>query len=92
MIIKKGKSQVTFVFNPTEPCRTVAIMGDFNNWQSEQGHMARQKDGSFRKRVSLSPGQYRYKFLVDGRWVVDPEAEQRVPNPFGTEDALLTVS
>ena len=53
--------------------------------------MSRQKDGTFRKRLQLHPGEHRYKFYVDGQWVADPEAESSVPNPFGTTDSLLIV-
>lgn len=93
MVIKKGKSaQVTFVFRPDDNnCRQVALAGTFNDWQPDQGRMTRQKDGSFRKRVKLEPGTHRYKFLVDGRWIEDPDAEHRVPNQFGTCDALVNV-
>lgn len=42
--------------------------------------------------VGLSPGTYRYRFLVDGEWRDDPECTLRVPNPFGTEDAVQAVT
>ena len=70
MVIKKGKSQVTFVFTPSNNCRHVQVVGSFNNWEPTQGKMVRQKDGSFRKRVQLATGQHRYKFLVDDQWVL----------------------
>ena len=91
MVIKKGKSQVTFVFNGGDGCRRVELGGSFNDWQADQTRMARQKDGTFRKRVQLPPGEHRYKFLVDGNWVEDPEAECLAPNPFGTCDSVVTV-
>jgi len=91
MIVKKGKSQVTFVFCPEAACTRVDLAGTFNDWQPGQHKMTRQKDGSFRKRLNLGPGEHRYKFLVDGNWVEDHEAERQAPNPFGTSDSVLTV-
>jgi len=91
MIIKKGKSQVTFVFTPQNCCDRVAVVGSFNDWQADAGKMAKQKDGTYRKRLQLAPGQYRYKFLVDGQWQIDPEAEGQAPNDFGTMDSLVSV-
>ena len=91
MIIKKGRSQLTFVYQPDNACRHVQLAGSFNDWEPNQGTMARQKDGSFRKRLRLGPGEHRYKFLVDGRWVEDPQAEGLTPNPFGTCDSVVTV-
>ena len=89
MTIKKGKSQVTFVYSPSNHCRSAAVVGDFNDWQADQGKMIRQKDGTYRKRLQLSPGEHRYKFLIDGEWFVDPEAEAQMPNAFGTMDSLV---
>jgi hypothetical protein len=51
--------------------------------------MTHQKDGTYRKRLQLPPGQYRYKFLIDGQWFEDPEAEAQLPNAFGTLDSLV---
>jgi 1,4-alpha-glucan branching enzyme len=90
MLIKK-KSQVTFVFQPVNGCRKVELAGSFNDWQVGVCPMARQKDGSFRKRLTLQPGEYRYKFLVDGQWVADPQADSLVTNEFGTQDSLVKV-
>lgn len=91
MIIRKGKSQVTFVYQPDNAVKEVCVVGSFNNWDPKQGKMTRQKDGTFRKRFQLPPGEHRYKFLVDGQWICDPEAERCVPNEFGSSDALITV-
>ncbi len=92
MVIKKGKSaQVTFVYAPDRECRQVALAGTFNGWQPEAGKMTRQKDGTFCKRVKLEAGEHRYKFMVDGQWQEDSDAEAQVPNVFGTSDALVRV-
>ena len=91
MIIKKGKSQVTFVYQPEGTCGRVELAGSFNGWQPDGGRMARQKDGTFRRRLQLDPGEHRYKFLVDGQWVEDPEAEHQAMNAFGTCDSVVTV-
>ena len=91
MIVKKGRSQVTFVFRPEFPCRHVSVVGSFNGWQPDDGRMIRQKDGSFRKRLQLPPGEHRYKFLVDGQWMIDSNGQRQVVNEFGTLDSLVTV-
>ena len=67
MILKKGKSEVTFVYKPLDSCQRVELGGTFNEWQPHQSKMARQKDGTFRRRLKLKPGEYHYKFLVDER-------------------------
>jgi hypothetical protein len=47
--------------------------------------------GLWKVQVSLAPGTYHYRFLVDGEWRDDPECTLRVPNPFGTENAVREV-
>ena len=91
MIIRKGKSQVTFVYLPSYNCRRVELAGSFNDWQPEKGRMTRQKDGSYRKRVSLDPGEHHYKFVVDGQWLADDDGEGQVANEFGTSDSVVCV-
>jgi len=91
MLIKKGKSQVTFVFRPANGCRKVLLAGTFNAWEPSACPMARQKDGTYRKRLNLEPGEYRFKYLVDGEWVEDSQADSLVRNEFGTYDSLVKV-
>ena len=91
MVLKKGKSEVTFVFKPDhKPCKSVALAGTFNDWKPSL-KMTRQKDGSYRKRLQLDPGEYRYRFVVDGDWLPDPQAEGQAPNPFGSVDSVVNI-
>jgi hypothetical protein len=39
----------------------------------------------------LSPGNYEYKFLVDGQWKEDPQNDQLHPNCFGTYNNIINV-
>jgi hypothetical protein len=39
----------------------------------------------------LRSGQYEYRFVVDGEWCEDPQATQRVANPHGGFNSVLTV-
>jgi hypothetical protein len=91
MVVKNGRT-VTFVYRPDQnACRDVALAGSFNDWKPDQGKMTRQKDGTYRKRLTLGPGEYRYKFVVDSQWVEDPQAETETLNEFGTKDSVVRV-
>jgi len=39
--------------------------------------------------VALPPGDHEYMFVVDGRFVPDPEAAERRPDGFGNENTIL---
>lgn len=52
--------------------KSVELMCEFNGWKSVA--MTKGDDGVWTAKVSLSPGTYAYKFLVNGTdWVLDPD-------------------
>lgn len=65
-----GKNTVEFrTWNPG--ARMISLVGDFNHWNPENDLLRRGNDGVWRLRKRLSKGDYRYKFIVDGRWQPD---------------------
>ena len=49
---------------------------------------AQLDDGSWHKKFALTPGKYRYKFVVDGEWLLDSQNAEKEQNPFGTYDSV----
>lgn len=86
-------SKVTFVLpkEAVENAETVAVLGDFNNWQNGVV-LAKQKDGSFKTAVELEKGRsYEYRFLINGeKWENDWAAEAYAPTPFGNYNSVVT--
>jgi hypothetical protein len=73
------------------PIRSLVVAGEFNGW-SPTAHPLRDDDGDglFEAVLSLGPGEYGYKFVRDGEWLLDPD------NPFrkwvgGVENSDLIV-
>lgn len=50
--------------------REVALAGDFNEW-GEQVPMRRDAHGWWTIRLSLQPGDYRFRYVADGEWYTD---------------------
>ncbi|MGB8226028.1 MAG: AAA family ATPase [Sedimentisphaerales bacterium] len=71
--------------------RSVQIAGDFNNWQPQQTTMKPAQDGKWELALTLAPGKYRYRMVVDGQWQQDPYNEQVEMNPFGEFNSVLEV-
>ena len=69
----------------------VCIAGSFNDWQPAVTPMVALADGRWVKEISLPPGRYEYRFVVNGEWVNDPNAKESAPNPHGGMNAVLTV-
>lgn len=72
--------------------KDVFLAGDFNNWNTSEYRMRRYKAGEYKKKLQLKAGSYQYLFLVDGHWWTDPDNGDRIPNPFGSENSVITVS
>ena len=70
----------------------VAIAGDFNRWDPAGVPLHHNGHDEWHTSLELSPGLHEYRLRVDGEWVDDPDAVRKVPNPFGSENAVLIVS
>jgi 1,4-alpha-glucan branching enzyme len=65
-------SRQTVEFRLFKPkARFVSIVGDFNNWNPENDLLEKKKDGVWSLKKKLFPGIYKYKYIVDGQWMVD---------------------
>ena len=73
---------------------TVSLVGDFNDWDAARTPMqrARRAGSVWTAVIPLSPGRYRYAFLVDGvSWLADPAAPAARDDEFGTASSVVTV-
>ena len=69
--------------------KEVHIVGDFNGWRADETTVMSRQDGSWLKQLNLKPGQYHYRFVVDGQWLSDPENPLQEKNPYGEFDSLF---
>jgi len=83
------KGTVRFTCNQGNGARKIGLAGDFNGWQPQR--MRKQKDGSFVAIVPLAAGNYEYKFLVDGQWVLDDDNSAWAVNTYGTMNSIVRV-
>jgi 1,4-alpha-glucan branching enzyme len=87
---KTQRRKITFKLEAPEANEAI-LAGDFNSWDLKKHKMKKDKKGRWTKIVTLAPGGYEYKFLVDGEWQNDPDNDQVVHNSFGTLNNHLTV-
>lgn len=72
---------------------SVAVAGDFNEWQPEVVLADPDGDGIWSGRLLLSPGVHKYMFVVNGTdWMPDPLAEQYVEDGFGNRNSVLAIT
>lgn len=85
----KRKGVIRFSIRPEKKAQLIQLVGDFNDWQPAE--MKKQKDGQFVADVTLPPGAYQYKFVVDGQWTADPDHSVWARNPFGSMNSVAQI-
>jgi 1,4-alpha-glucan branching enzyme len=88
---KPESKKQTFSFTAPKAAN-VLLAGDFTGWQDRPVPMKKRPRGLWQVTVALPPGRYHYRFIVDGEWRDDPECTLRVPNVFGSENAVRQVT
>jgi hypothetical protein len=69
-----GWYDVVFAYTPPAKPKAVYLAGTFNDWKpTGQVMTGPDAQGSFTTRLTLKPGTYEYKFVVEGKsWKADP--------------------
>jgi len=70
---------------------SVEIAGDFNHWVPE-ALVRRSDDGLWQKVIHVDLKSFRYKFIVDGEWQVDPSQPLRKENAYGGVDSYVELA
>jgi 1,4-alpha-glucan branching enzyme len=87
---KHSTRRVQFEFQAPE-AKEVYLAGEFNNWDENANLMKNDKNGKWKTTLSLKPGRYEYRFIVDGNWKNDPSCSDCVLNEFGSRNCVRIV-
>lgn len=71
--------------------REVFLAGAFNDWDRKRTPLVKLDSGQWQVQISLKPGIYEYKFVVDGIWQEDPMSQRFSANPFGSLNSVIVV-
>ena len=86
-----GASQIVRFDYVNPQAKSVFVAGTFNDWHPAVTEMLNVGDGRWLKQLSLPPGKYEYRLVVNGVWMIDPGGTELVPNPFGEQNSVLNV-
>lgn len=88
----KPVCKVTFSIDAKE-ANAASVIGDFNNWNPTEGALSKLKNGTFKATFNLpKDALYEFKYLVDGAYINDPEADSFIFNDFANaENGVLAV-
>lgn len=65
------KRQTVFKLCDFLDAKTVILASDFNRWSEDKVKM-KKDNNCWVYSTALSGGKYHYKFIVDGKWIIDP--------------------
>jgi hypothetical protein len=84
------KGNTTFRLKGHEDATVVVLTGTFNDWNQSQLLFGREGN-DWVCRIDLDPGVYRYKFIVDGDWLLDPTNPDTAEDEAGNVNNVLEV-
>ncbi|NOZ60064.1 MAG: hypothetical protein GXO74_00130 [Calditrichaeota bacterium] len=86
-----AQQPIKFSLRAPESTKSISVVGDFNNWDKNANPLHdKNGDGIWKTEISLKPGIYQYRFLLDGvRWIKDP-ANPRWSGPYSNSTLFVT--
>ena len=81
---------VRFRLKDHKQAKKVILSGSFNRWNHDLFKMYRIENG-WEIILNLKPGDYQYRFIVDGNWMEDPTNPDKVENEFGEYNSHIAV-
>lgn len=79
-----------FKLNGYNDSKKVILAGSFNKWNEDLFEMNKVEDG-WELTLEIKPGAYQYRFIVDGKWMMDPNSSEKVENEFGEYNSVIDI-
>lgn len=88
----KPVCKVTFAIE-AEEAQNVALVGSFNEWNTDANQLIKLKNGTFKGTVDLEKdNSYEFRYVVDGNYVNDEQADAYQWNEFAAaENGVLNL-
>nr|WP_321234099.1 hypothetical protein [uncultured Psychroserpens sp.] len=88
--IRDNKGNVRFRLRGYDDAKHIIVAGSFNRWNEEDFEMYKIENG-WELKLNIKPGEYEYRFIVDGHWMEDPSNPSKVINEFGEYNSYINV-
>ncbi len=88
---RESRRLVTFRYDDGA-ASAVSVVGSFNGWAPEAHRLQKTAEGRWELTLSLEPGRYSYRFLIDQKkQVLDPLTEATEPDGYGGKNSVVVV-
>lgn len=86
------KATFTLPADQVPAAASVAVVGEFNDWDITKGIPMKKDKNVFKAIVELESGrEYQFRYVADGsNWINDTEADKYVATPFGGENCVIS--
>lgn len=83
--------KVTFTVDAPD-AKKVVVAGDFNDWNESEFELRKLKNGTFKGTMNLEKDkEYQFKYIIDGNWANEEEADGKVLNQFASNNSVLAL-
>ncbi len=83
-------AQVTFILPNSTWAGTIYLVGDFNEWNHSSHPFQHDREGTWTLTLNLEVGRcYQFRYLRDGEWISDSQADGFVGNTYGSNNSLV---
>ena len=83
-------ARVTFILPNSTWADAIYLVGDFNGWNHSSHPFQRGQEGTWTLTLDLEAGRcYQFRYLRDGVWISDSQADGFVGNPHGSDNSLV---
>lgn len=83
--------KVTFIV-PEKNANSVSVAGEFNQWDKNATVLKKLKNGKFKGTIELpKDNNFEFKYVVDGKWINETEADGYLWNDFASADNSLLI-
>ncbi len=89
-MIEVGKPYL-FKLNGYTNAKRVVLSGNFNGWRTDELLMQKTNNG-WQLPYVIGGGNYEYKFIVDGKWITDPENPLTMDNEAGSKNSYIIIN
>lgn len=85
--------RVRICYRPVGDVQRAFVAGDFNRWTPQETPMRlNEAKGEFEAWLTLEPGAYRYRLVIDGQWIIDPANPATEASESGQLHSVLRVT
>jgi serine/threonine protein kinase len=89
---KPGVRMYNVEFTITAPdAHIVSLAGEFNKWSPTANPLHKRPNGTWAATLQLAAGHYQYKFIVDGKWIPDPENPTQQDDTYGGKNSVVEI-